>query len=233
MSIAEFTPASIVADPRPKRWTRKEFDRLIKLDFFDEPVELVDGEILKSRPGTYDDPQWLWTRAALYRLWDLGFLTDKRVQLLEGEIYFMLPQNPPHAGTIKLVERLLERLFGEGYTVRTQMPLDLGLFYEPEPDVAVAVGQPRLFLDRHPTTAVLIVEVSDSTLAFDRKNKGLAYARGDIADYWIVNLIDGCLEVYRQPGKKGYKPCDVLEPGDVVAPLALPKAMIKVSDLLP
>src|SRR5688500_12985176 len=162
MSIAEFSPASIVADPRPKRWTRKEFDQLVKLGFFDQSVELVDGEILRSRPGTYDDPHWLWTREAFYRLWDLGFLADMRVQLLEGEIYFMLPQNPPHASSVARVSRLLERAFGGGYHVRVQLPLACGALHDPEPDIAVVVGEPDDYAQEHPRTATLIVEVSDS-----------------------------------------------------------------------
>ncbi len=233
MSIAASYPASIVADPRPKRWTRKEFERLVKLGFFDEPVELVDGEILRSRPATYEDPQWLWTRQAYYRLWELGFIPEKRVQLVDGEIYVMLPQNPPHASSVARVSRLLERTFGNGYHARVQLPLACGLRHDPEPDIAIVPGEPDDYAQEHPRTAPLVVEISDSTLAFDRKNKGLAYARSGIADYWIVNLIDGCLEVYRQSGKKGYKPCVVLAADDVITPLALPNAKIKVADLLP
>jgi len=233
MSIAEFLPESIVADPRPKRWTRKAFDRLVKLGFFDEPVELVDGEILKSRPGTYDDPQWRWTRQAYYRLWEAGFIPEKRVQLVDGEIYLMLPQNPPHASSVTRVSRLLERAFGSGFHARIQLPLACGELHDLEPDIAMVKGEPDDYGQEHPRTAALVIEISDSTLAFDRKKKGRAYARALIADYWIVNLIEGCLEVYRQPGKKGYKPCEVLESDAIVTPLALPKAKIKVADLLP
>ena len=233
MSTAQTLPASIVADPRRKRWTVGEFNRLVKLNFFDEPVELVDGEILRSRPAADEDPQWLWTREAYYRLWERGLLPEKRLQLVSGEIYFMLPQNPPHAASVARVARLLERQFGTHFHARVQLPLDLGLRDDPEPDIAIVAGDPDEYAREHPRQAPLVVEISDSTLAFDRRKKGLSYARGGVADYWIVNLLDACLEVYRRPTKSGYKSCDVLEAGEAVSPLALAKCRIKIADLLP
>jgi len=223
-----------VVDPKPKRWSAAQFERLLKLDFFrGQRMELTRGVIRRSHPGPRQDAEWKWTRKEYYRLWELGLIPDRRVQLIDGEIYLMLPQNPPHASAISLVQQTLTSIFGKGYTARVQLPLDLGLRSEPEPDVAMVRGGPRDFTQHHPKGAVLVVEVADATLAFDRKKKGLTYAQGGIADYWIVNLSDGCLEVYREPTRKGYKSRNVLEPDDVVIPLHLPSVKLKVSELIP
>jgi Uma2 family endonuclease len=111
----------------------------------------------------------------------------------------------------------------------------------PDPDLAVIAGNIRTHDPGHnPTSALLIVEVSDTTLRFDRGRKGSLYARCSIADYWIVNLVDGRLDVYRNPvpdstQRYGYRYADVthLAPSDFVTPLALPRARVAVADLLP
>jgi len=228
------SPKRAVVDPQPKRWSVAQFQRLIDQEFFRaERVELIRGVIRRVEPRPRQDPQWKWTRKEYYRLWKSGLIPDRHVQLIDGEIYLMLPQNPPHASAISLVQQTLTSIFGKGYTARVQLPLDLGLRSEPEPDVAMVRGGPRDFTQHHPKGAVLVVEVADATLAFDRKKKGLTYAQGGIADYWIVNLSDGCLEVYREPTRKGYKSRTVFEPDDVVIPLHLPSAKLKVSELIP
>jgi Uma2 family endonuclease len=148
------------------------------------------------------------------------------------------PQNWPHASTVDRVGEALRRVLGIGFWVRMQFPLNLGTS-DPEPDVSVVVGQREDYSD-HPTTAVLIVEVSDSTLAYDRGRKASLYARAGIADYWIVNLVDNQLEVRRDPRPDatqhyghGYANVTVLVPPAVVNPLALPNASLAVADLLP
>jgi Uma2 family endonuclease len=127
----------------------------------------------------------------------------------------------------------LRRVFGVGYYVRVQMPFLGEGASEPEPDVAVIRGHRRDFGGSHPASAVLLVEVSDSTLQFDRLRKGPAYARAGVPEYWIVNLVDRVVEVYRNPTQAGYQDVVVLRPGDMVAPLAAPSAGIAVAALLP
>src|SRR5262249_8310567 len=128
-----------------------------------------------------------WSKAEYYRLGELGFFQGQRVELIEGRIMVLSPQNPPHAGTLDAVAEVLRGLFGPGYRVRVQMPMDLGQTTEPEPDVAVVAGTVQQFLTAHPTSAALIVEVSDTKVSYDRKRKGSLYARAGIADYWIRN----------------------------------------------
>lgn len=120
----------------------------------------------------------------------------------------------------------------ESHSLRCQSPLDLGSRTEPEPDVLVVARGPDGFRHRHPTTALLIVEVGEITLRYDRERKGVLYARAGIPDYWIVNLIDRRVEVYRQPGDTGYAQRTDLVPPATVSPLALPNATLAVAELL-
>ncbi|MBI3392732.1 MAG: Uma2 family endonuclease [Nitrospirae bacterium] len=166
------------------------------------------------------------------------FGPGERLELVEGEIVRMTPQGSVHATGIQLAQETLGTLFRAGFLVRVQMPLALGSVSEPEPDIAVVPGSPRDFRQTHPAMAALIVEVSDSTLAFDRQTKGRLYAEAGIPEYWIVNLIDGKLEVYREPtapakGTAYYREILTLGPSNIVSPLAAPGSSIRVADLLP
>ncbi|MGH7164603.1 MAG: Uma2 family endonuclease, partial [Nitrospiraceae bacterium] len=139
-----------------------------------------------------------WTRQEYDRLVVEGFFhPEERLELMEGEIVRMTPQGSLHATAIRLVEEALRAAFGTGFDVRVQMPLALTDDSEPEPDVAVVTGNPRDYRDTHPSAAVLIVEVADATVPYDRERKRALYARVGIADYWIVNLLDRRLEVFR------------------------------------
>jgi Uma2 family endonuclease len=120
------------------------------------------------------------------------------------------------------------------------MPLALDPMSRPEPDIAVVPGGPRDYRKAHPKTALLLVEVADTTLAYDREWKGSLYARGGIRELWIVNLLDRVLEVYREPvssstAKHGwaYRSVSKLGPGETAKPLAAPGASVAVADLLP
>jgi Uma2 family endonuclease len=179
-----------------------------------------------------------WTREEYYRLGELGFFHGQRVELIEGEIVVLSPQNWPHTSTVARVDQVLRRVLGTGFWVRTQFPLNLSTS-DPEPDVSIVAGQLEDYSD-HPTTAVLIVEVSESSLDYDRTRKASLYARAGIADYWIVNLVNNQLEVHRDPRPDpaqhyghGYASVTVLGRQDVVNPLAAPQVSLAVSDLLP
>ena len=182
-----------------------------------------------------------WTAKEVYRLEDLGFFRGQRVQLIEGDILVMSPQKNLHAMGITLTEDALRVAFGPGYWVRVQMSLDLTPYSVVDPDVAVIPGNIRTHDPSYnPTTALLIVEASVTTLRFDQGRKASLYARCNIADYWILNLVDGRLEVYRNPVPDatqryghGYADVTHLGVGDFVSPLALPQARIAVADLLP
>jgi Uma2 family endonuclease len=130
--------------------------------------------------------------------------------------------------------------FGSGFQVRIQLPLALDPYSEPEPDVAVIVGSPRDYRESHPTSAALVVEVADASLEHDRRRKGSLYARSGLSDYWVLNLLDRCLEVYRDPIQDpvaphgwSYRTVRRFGADDVVSPIALPHARVRVEDLLP
>jgi Uma2 family endonuclease len=130
-----------------------------------------------------------------------GILTDDdSVELLEGWLVFKMPKNPPHRATTRLVRTALENILPPGWYVDSQEPITLSNS-EPEPDIVVVRGDTRQYLDRHPGAEdiALIVEVSDTTLQRDRTLKKRIYARAGIAIYWIVNLVEGLVEVYSQP----------------------------------
>ena len=116
----------------------------------------------------------------------------------------------------------------------------LGEHSEPEPDVAVVAGKPQDYIVAHPSTAALVVEVADSSLRLDRRFKAAVYARAGLHEYWIVNLVDRTLEVYREPQPVAdaaddciYRSVDVLRPPATVMPRAAPTARIPVADILP
>ena len=180
-----------------------------------------------------------WTKAEYYRMAELGWFRGQRVELIEGEIVVLSPQNVGHFTTTDRATEVQRVAFGPGYWVRMQGPLDLGDPTEPEPDVSVVLGS-RDDYTGHPTTAVLIVEVSDSSLSYDRNRKASLYARAGIADYWIVNLVDAQVEVYRQPtadptAHHGFAYADetIVPATGTLFPLAAPTVTIPAADLLP
>jgi Uma2 family endonuclease len=174
-----------------------------------------------------------WTREEYERLVEQGFFgPEERSELVEGAIYEMPPQSNSHALGLSLTHLALQRLYPVGYYIRIQMPLALGLDSEPEPDLAVVPGHPRDWRDGHPSSAELIVEVADRSLLHDRKRKAGLYARAEIPEYWILNLVNRCLEVYRRPLAGAYASRAVLRDDDSISPLARPEASIAVADLL-
>jgi Uma2 family endonuclease len=181
----------------------------------------------------------LWTKHEYYQMAELGWFIGQRVELIEGEVMVQSPQKFSHYATTDQAAEVLRKVFEPGAWVRIQGPLDLGADSEPEPDVSVVSGSRKNYT-RHPTTALLLVEVSDTSLANDRRRKGSLYARAGIGDYWIINLVDPQLEVYRNPVPDGTQPYGfryadqtILHLSDYVAPLAAPQVQIALTDLLP
>jgi Uma2 family endonuclease len=161
------------------------------------------------------------------------FRPGERVELIDGVIVDRSPQKSFHSVATRLVEDALRVAFATDHDVRVQMPLALDDMSEPEPDVAVVPGRARDYTKAHPTTAVLVVEVADSSLNLDRKTKQAIYARNGIAEYWVINLQDNSLEVHRDPQGDRYRSRTILRHGDTVRPLARPDHAIAVADLLP
>lgn len=175
-----------------------------------------------------------WTVEEFEQLGEAGAFSNGRVELIEGEIVEMPPQRAPHAYAIIRASALLQRVFGNGFTVRCQVPIVLAEVSELEPDLAVVAGDPlaRVPLE-HPGSALLIVDISESTLTYDRTRKANLYAKAGVPEYWIVNLVDRVLEVRSDPSAGVFKSVRVLRPGESVSPLAAPAASLAVVDFLP
>src|SRR5437867_5685607 len=150
--------------------------------------------------ATYPVRTRRWTRAEYDRLIDIGvFLSGEPLELLGGELIVSELQGSAHYTAIGLVEDALRAALGPGWLIRSQGPIELDDESEPEPDIAVMRGDRRSYSHRHPSRPALVLEVAESSLAFDREHKGSLYARARLDDYWIVNLVDRVVEIYRRP----------------------------------
>jgi Uma2 family endonuclease len=179
-----------------------------------------------------------WRREEYERMIAAGVIhSGERLELIDGEIRTMAAHGSFHTAATCAAQKALDAGFGGGYHVRVQMPLALEDMSEPEPDLAVVPGSIEHYWRAHPTGAALVVEVSDSTLYTDRREKGSLYARGGIREYWIVNLVKKVLEVYRDPVADPkmpfgwrYRLVQRLTREDQVSPLAKPDLSIPVDE---
>ena len=166
---------------------------------------------------------------------DAGILgEDERVELIQGVLVEMSPQHRAHARVIEWLTRHLNRSLGDEYAVLPQLPLTLGEFSEPEPDVSVVPARRASADTEHPKEAYLVVEVSRGSLKADRQVKGAMYASAGIPEYWIVNLDERVLEVYRDPERTAgrYRQRLDLGPAESVEALAVAGLSVRVADLL-
>jgi len=182
-----------------------------------------------------------WTRLEYERLIECGFFrADEPIELIRGLLIASEPQGSLHAVAVGLASEALRSALGSGWVVREEKPIALDGDSEPEPDLAVVPGTHRDYATAHPTRPVLVVEVAETSLAWDRGDKGSLYARAGIEDYWILNLLDRVLEVYRNPvpdpsAQHGwrYASIETFAPPATMSPLAVPGASIPVAALLP
>jgi Uma2 family endonuclease len=181
-----------------------------------------------------------WTRAEYERLVEQGFFhPDEHLELLDGLMVVREPQGDLHGSAVMAGVDVLRAAFAPQYSIRPQLPMALGRTSEPEPDLAVMRGGPWDYRGAHKAAPVLVVEIAVTSLSLDRRLKGGLYARAGIREYWIVNLVDEVLEVYRQPVRSlasrhgwKYRSVRLLRRGVTVTPLAATKR-VAVADLLP
>jgi Uma2 family endonuclease len=155
---------------------------------------------MSARAATAPVP-YRFTREEYYRMGEAGLFLDKRVELLDGEIITMPPQNPPHAGGLTRIPSVLMRLLGTAVAIRIQLPIVLDDWSEPEPDIAICQPDPDDYMFAHPRAdqVLLLIEVADSSLPYDRGRKIPAYARSGIPECWIINLVDRKIEMFSDP----------------------------------
>jgi Uma2 family endonuclease len=185
-------------------------------------------------------PPHRWTIAEYRELGKTGLFRDKKTMLLDGVLYVMTIPKPPHDTALNLAYEYLRSAFPAGHHVRNQQGFDIGTRTDPGPDLAVVTGSIRDYASRTPTTAVLVVEVSHTTLFTDTTTKAEWYATAAVPEYWVIDVENRRLLVYRDPeplpaglGATAYRTHLTLGPADTVSPLAAPHAAVKVSDLLP
>lgn len=160
---------------------------------------------------------------------------DQRMELIRGELRMMSPIGPGHEFTVDQVARLSMKVAPwDKVLIRVQNSLGLpGLLAVPEPDIAWVMN--RSYWKARPQAAdvFLLIEVADSSLGFDRGEKAELYAKARLADYWIINLVDLCLEVFRQPRRGRYCSQQTFHRRDTISPLAFPEVSLSVASLIP
>ncbi len=179
-----------------------------------------------------------WTVALFHDANERGLFGEgRRIILIHGELWELGPMNAVHAMGVGLVNAALSKVFAEGFYLRVQVPLDVKRDTDPMPDFSVVPGSPRDF-STHPSAAILVVEVADSSLFLNTTTKAEIYATAGIADYWVLDLQHRVLLVSRDPmplpdGGMTYRTRTTHAPADTASPLAAPTATIRVADLLP
>ena len=184
---------------------------------------------------------WRCTRDLFHQMREEGLFEGQRVILIGGEIIAMPPVGNLHRGIVTMASGVFREVFGAGFFVSEEKPFSVGRATDPLPDIAVIAGTFREFLNRGLTEAALIVEVSYSTLPYDRREKASLYASAGVADYWIINIdqTPAQIEVHRQPVPDetqphgfGYAERIIHRSGEVIPPLAAPQP-VAVAALLP
>ena len=177
----------------------------------------------------------LFTVEEFARMGEAGIFTrDDRVELIDGEIREMAPIGPPHAGIVdRLAELFISRLAGKA-SVRIQNPIRLGRHTEPQPDLAVARRRTDYYTHHHPEAGdvLLVVEVAESSLLYDRMEKVPRYAKAGIPETWLVDVVAGTITVYTGPGPEGYRGERILKRGREIASTEVAALRFPVDDVL-
>src|SRR5262245_28125691 len=176
----------------------------------------------------------LFTVDEYYRMAEVGILTqDDRVELIDGEIVEMSPIGNRHHACVNRANTFFNEAFGRRAVVGNQSPLRLSKYTEPVPDVTVLKPVPDFYASREcrPDDVLFLVEVSDTTLKYDKNIKLPRYAAAGVVEVWIEDLTNNLLLVFRNPAGKAFQTSLVLHPGDSISPLAFPEVTLKVDDL--
>jgi Uma2 family endonuclease len=192
------------------------------------PADVRPSSIISTDPA-----QRRFTVDEYHKMLDAGiFGEDERVELLEGVVFVVTRQGPAHAFVIQRFTAALFHQLGGRFAIRPQLPLTLLPDSEPIPDLAVIeVGAATR--EHHPSTALLVIEVSDTTLRKDRVLKAAIYAGAGLPEYWIVNVKDEAIEVYRDPdpASSRYRTMSTLAAGQILSPTSIPGFSLPVAEL--
>jgi len=193
-----------------------------------------------TRPSQPWPRRYRWTNEEVCKLGDAGYFSGRSVILVDGVILEIPLATPAHDAILNLLDYMLKEIFRSGYAVRVQSGLNISIDTNPLPDLAVVTGSPKDYITHQPKSALLIVEVSNTSFAYDSGEKSNLYAAAGIIDYWVLDLNDRQLFVFREPiadseAPRGYRYASIqtLTTADAITPLAAPEASIRVADMLP
>jgi Uma2 family endonuclease len=177
----------------------------------------------------------LFTVEEYYQMAKVGILSeDDRVELIEGEIVEMPPIGSPHASRVMRLNRLFSQRVGERCLVNVQNPIRLSQHSEPQPDLALLQLRGDFYAKAHPQPqdVLLVVEVTESSVTYDRDVKVPLYARSSIREVWLIDLIADYIEVYRKPSSQGYEEIRRFQRGQSLFCQAFPDLELSVNDIL-
>jgi Uma2 family endonuclease len=159
---------------------------------------------------------------------------DDRIELIEGEIIEMSPIGSHHYGEVNRLNELFMHAFSDRAVVHIQNPIRLSEYTEPQPDVTLLQRRSDFYATHAPTPEdiFLVVEIADTSLAYDRQVKMRLYARSGVAEYWVIDLKAETVSVYREPGPDGYGMTQVVRRGEQIAPAAFPDRPVTVDAIL-
>jgi Uma2 family endonuclease len=162
------------------------------------------------------------------------FHPEERLELISGQIIKMAAKGTTHEAAITRTQRIFNQRLGDKVLIRTQSPIKLDDYSEPEPDIAIVKTNALDYEDHHPQPSeiFLIIEIADSSLKYDREVKTSAYAKSGIIDYWVLDLNGRKLYVYRLPNAEGYQSESILGENLTISPLAFPECKITIKELL-
>ncbi|MBK8509418.1 MAG: Uma2 family endonuclease [Candidatus Competibacter sp.] len=190
---------------------------------------------LAEREALNAQPRHRWTVAEFHRMAEVGLLMeDSRVELIDGEIVQMAPIGSQHSGKVNRFIHLFSKVFGRKAIIAAQNPIVLGGYEEPQPDITLLRWREDFYEQAHPHAedVLLIIEISDSTLHYDRDVKIPLYAKNGIPEVWLLDLQNRQLETYREPLNGAYRQRDSQQTGPI-APLLCPDAIIDLAELFP
>lgn len=198
-------------------------------------MQTLDSPIIPQGGVAVKVEHWTFTVDDYMRMLEAGILTeDDRVELIEGGIIKMSPIGDPHAGCVKKTTALFYRIVGDRVVISVQDPIRLNDYSEPQPDVALLKPRKDYYAQAKPTPAdvLLIVEVADSSIDYDRRVKMPLYARALIPVVWLVDLNAEAIEVYSQPANGAYQVMQTAHRGDRLTLESLPDLVIMADDIL-
>jgi Uma2 family endonuclease len=213
---------------RVHRFTTDEYQRMVKLGVIPSvSAELADGRIV------VDGRPWHFSTDEYYRLLHAGILTeDSRVELIYGEIIDMAAIGSRHAGCVRRLSTFLNRL-GEAVLLSVQNPLNITDGVEPEPDLLLLQPRSDFYADSHPTPAdvLLLIEVADTSLGYDRTEKADLYASAGVIEYWLADVERQRVFVHTGPMPTGYARVEIRDADDTWTSTSLPQLTVNGTDI--